>query len=79
MMLLYCNVFIDIEIKENEKKNIVLLFCLYFLKDSCMNFWCILYYIYVLNEEYLFIYKVCVVVNLIWKNNCRINKGYVFL
>lgn len=61
-----------------KKKNIVLLFCLYFLKDSCMNFWCILYYIYVLNEEYLFIYKVCVVVNLIRKKIVELKKDMFF-
>lgn len=79
MTSLYCNVFIDTEIKENDKKNLVLLLCLHLLKDSCMNFWCILYHIHASNEEHLFIYKVRVAVKSTWKNNCRIKKGHALL
>lgn len=78
MTSLYCNVFIDTEIKENEKKILMLLLCLHLSKDSCMNFWCILYHIHA-SKEHLFIYKVRVAVNKTWKNNCRIKKRLALL
>lgn len=78
MTSLYCNVFIDTEKKENEKKKIVLLLCLHLLKDSCMNFWCILYHIHASNEEHLFIYKVRVAVNSTRKKIVELNKDMLF-